>query len=142
MSRNLGGRGCDNCNYSALKRCSPYHFITKEEAGYYFKEFEGMVVSKRVCMTCGALYLAWHSDMKWSGNIHYEKDHVRLSGFLGNSIELEILDLSFYNSFNDEPSEDDLPQGSLNGRYSSYVEMWEERSKKKETPQTQETVVP
>lgn len=93
MSRNLGDTLCAVCHRD-VKLCGEPHPITKEEAGPYFDEYNGMVVADAVCPFCDAKYLAWVKRAKWSR---------------GSEDTRPFIDLSFRKAFNDEPAPEDLP---------------------------------
>ena len=58
MSRNLASTHCDFCGAYPVLIEDPRP-ITKEEAGRYFNEYEGMLVANADCPFCWAKYLAW-----------------------------------------------------------------------------------
>lgn len=75
MSRNIGRETCAFC-HSEIELLERPRLITPADAGdYYFKEHEGMTVTKAQCPVCLAQYLAW----------------------------TERHDLSFRSTFNNEP---------------------------------------
>jgi hypothetical protein len=93
MSRNIGDTSCHICNRDVVL-CGEPHPITPDEAGPYYDEYAGMIVANAVCSYCDAKYLAWVKRAKWSR--------------IGDDTR-PFVDLSFRQSFNDEPSAADLP---------------------------------
>lgn len=93
MSRNLGDTDCAIC-HDTVVLCGAPHLITREEAGRYFNEYDGMVVADAACVRCDAKYLAWVKRKQWTR----APDDKR-----------PFEDLSFRKAFNDEPSPEDLP---------------------------------
>jgi hypothetical protein len=93
MSRNLGDTSCRICNRHVVL-CSVPAYITPEQAGPYFTEYQGMIVANAVCSYCDAKYLAWVERAKWSR---------------GSDDTQPFIDLSFRKAFNDEPAPEDLP---------------------------------
>lgn len=102
MSRNLCATECveheEYPGYTIRMEERPRP-ITKEEAGPYFTEYEGMLVANAHCPICKTKYLAWFSrrdcrpEDGWAKGLRAEEAHV---------------DLSYRSSFNDEPGPDDL----------------------------------
>lgn len=97
MSRNLGDTCCEIC-HDTVELCGETHPITREEAGPYFDEYDGMLVADAVCTRCDAKYLAWVKRKKWSR----AADDTR-----------PFEDLSFRKAFNDEPATEDLPSPEM-----------------------------
>lgn len=98
MSRNLLSTKCVHCEHKVELLEEP-HPITKEEAGRYFDEYEGMIVAKAICPMCLAEYLAWIDET--------ERVKIRIDRKANYG---EVLDLSYYSTFNDEPDYTDLPK--------------------------------
>lgn len=106
MSRNLCTTRCDYLHGGdpqviLLEEPRP---ITREDAGAYFPEYEGMLVANAECALCKAQYLAWVDETARTSR-NYRWDHYgrRASSYC------PFVDLSFRSSFNDEPGEQDLP---------------------------------
>lgn len=95
MSRNLCTTTCDECD-SEIEVEEPPRPITREEAGVYFAEFEGMHVANAHCPKCRTKYLAWFTRRSPFGDLRL--------GEVGS----EHNDLSYRSSFDDEPGESDL----------------------------------
>lgn len=70
----------------------PPRSILPSEAGRYYEEFSNLSVALAHCTLCKAQYLAW-----------FNYNGVRTPG------DGRIVDLSYRSTFNDEPSESDLP---------------------------------
>lgn len=103
MSRNLCETTCQHCD-NVPELVEPVHPITREEAGRYFDEFEGMMVAKAICPCCEAEYLAW---LDQSNRRRYPRSKMY------DGIE----DLSYYSSFNDEPGATDGPKWIVEKRW-------------------------
>jgi hypothetical protein len=101
MSRNIGNTDCAICNATVVL-CGEPHPITPDEAGGYIRYFEGMIVADAVCMRCDAKYLAWVKRAKRMERSWMRDDYTR-----------PFFDLSYRNSFNDEPADGDLPPRAL-----------------------------
>lgn len=99
MSRNLMSVVCVHCGNTPELVEIP-HKITENNAGAYFKEFEGMIVAHATCPSCEADYLAWLDESK---RVKYPRTKVYPV----------IEDLSYYSTFNDEPGNDDLPKWEI-----------------------------
>jgi hypothetical protein len=102
MSRNLGQTNCNFCR-GVVKLDEPPREVTKDDVGEYYETRDGyghagMIAAKASCVDCGAKYLAHISMAKCVG---YSWPQLRGEG--------EFFDLSFRESFNDEPGEKDLP---------------------------------
>jgi hypothetical protein len=96
VSRNLCSILCQHCPGQPALVESPRP-ITREEAGVYFGEYQGMLVANAECPTCLAKYLAWvGKHPQWPHEVHIDPD-------------LGFHDLSYRAAFNDEPAEEDLP---------------------------------
>jgi len=102
MSRNLGVRDCYNCGHP-VEFTSPAHPITRDEAGRYYDEYEGMIVAMAECPICLAKYLAWIDQRNCVNPVH--KDFALHMDIIDN----RPFDLSYLSTFNDEPGEEDLP---------------------------------
>jgi hypothetical protein len=100
MSRNLLSKECVHCGDS-VKITSPIRPITKEQAGVYYDEFEGMLVASAMCPSCFAEYLAWIDTTTCVNPIHRAHGERAEWG--------SVLDLSYLRSFDDEPHPGDLP---------------------------------
>lgn len=99
MSRNIGQRDCYFCP-SHVALVEPPRAITSEDCGpHYFKEYEGMQVANAECPACLAQYLAWVTGPAGSNWNSLPRDEGQTH-----------VDLSFRHSFNDEPSDRDLPR--------------------------------
>jgi hypothetical protein len=98
MSRNLGRIDCRECpgQHVDIVFDEQPRPIAESDCGKYFSEYNGLIVAKAHCRLCHALYLAW-VDWPNSGYDWHLSDGCR------------FVDLSFQNSFNDEPSEIDTP---------------------------------
>lgn len=107
MSRNLGQTHCDYC-LSEVVCVEAARPITKEEAGPYFAEYEGMLVANAECPLCLAKYLAW-VDETHRKNRQWSDYYRRPVGLDARAMPTPV-DLSFRSSFNDEPGDDDLPE--------------------------------
>lgn len=98
MSRNLASTRCDHCGADRVKVTGRAHQLTKEEAGYYYDEFNGLVVADAECDLCRAKYIAWVDDSNCQVS-HQRRHEGNQKGFF---------DLSYRSSFNDEPGSADL----------------------------------
>ncbi len=97
MSRNIGEAYCCAPNCIVLEE-EP-RLIRENEAGVYFKEYEGMVVANAYCDCCYALYLAWVEDSpEWTRRYGRTPRHGE-----------PCFDLSYREAFNDEPWVTDHP---------------------------------
>jgi hypothetical protein len=76
--------------------------ITEKEAGVYFDEYQGMRVANAACGHCAAQYLAWLDHRPPA----YRRDWREEYAFEDPTVR----DLSFRRSFDDEPSEEDMPR--------------------------------
>ena len=92
MSKNLGYRTCVHCGAKPELREEP-HLVTREEAEGLFHHYEGMIVAKAECPDCLAKYMAWMTDPNPTRH----------------PFDGEIYDLSYYDSFDDQPHPQDLP---------------------------------
>jgi len=105
MSRNIGQRDCYFCPSKVVLVELP-RAIASEDAGIYYKDYNGMLVANAHCPACLAKYLAWvtgPTGSNWNGMPKEEgQTHV---------------DLSFRSTFNDEPGEDDLPRYKVETRF-------------------------
>lgn len=105
MSRNLAQTVCYFCD-GAVRLEEEGRPITKAEAGPYYETtggygFAGMVVANATCVDCEASYLAWIDQSRCDGyGAHPQTDRQGL-GFY---------DLSFRQTFNDEPGPLDMPK--------------------------------
>lgn len=102
MSRNLGTTSCHACPAGAPTLVEEPRPITEEDCGGYFDEYRGMIVANAECAQCGAKYLAWVDWSRYSGHC---SNPVRADG----TREYPYTDLSYRDSFDDEPSIHDLP---------------------------------
>jgi len=107
MSRNLGRTYCVFCDGQVVLNEKPRP-ITREEAGAYYDThqgygFAGGIFANASCVLCEAKYLAWVSLAGCAG--------YSSAGHLGQDTDEEhpFNDLSHRAAFNDEPSEEDLP---------------------------------
>lgn len=112
MSRNLCRTDCDVCGaepvtLGAIRR------ITKEDAGRYFHEYQGMLVADAECPDCNARYLAW---------VKPAPGHRETHGFYGPI----YYDLSYRSTFNDEPGPEDLPVPDVVEAAQRLMERWPE----------------
>jgi hypothetical protein len=103
VSRNLCSTTCAFCD-GKVRLNEPARPITQEEAGGYFREFEGMLVARSACVDCEAPYLAWVDMRTCVGSPHAGRRDAQSSG------ERTHFDLSHYHSFNDEPALGDMPK--------------------------------
>ena len=108
MSRNIGSTICQFCDGPIVldEAARP---ITREEAGAYFDTREGYgyangLFANATCKTCEAKYLAWVDLRACVGYNRY-----------GNwgAQDAPFFDLSYRDSFNDEPGEKDLPNWKI-----------------------------
>ena len=106
MSRNLASTHCDFCGAYPVLIEDPRP-ITKEEAGRYFNEYEGMLVANADCPFCWAKYLAWVDE---SGRSTESLRGIRPQ--VPYSDGVPFFDLSFRSTFNDEPGDEDRPERS------------------------------
>jgi len=100
MSHNLARSNCYFCEGPVVHE-EPPRPITRDEAGGYFNEYEGMLVANAHCAWCEAKYLAWvHGREDWR------------FGHLAprNRPDAPHVDLSFRSTFNDEPGDEDKPR--------------------------------
>jgi hypothetical protein len=104
VSRNLGRCRCYFCGTEPTLDEQPRP-ITAEDAGYYFAEYEGMLVANATCSLCRAKYIAWVDMRTCANTAYYGGYRLDLYARYGDA----FFDLSFRNSFNDEPSVEDLP---------------------------------
>ena len=107
MSRNLSSTCCYFCGGTVTLTERPRP-MTQEDCGAYYYEtrngygYAGAIVAHAICFDCEAKYIA-HVDFSACpgyGNSLY---------FHGRSDGQPFFDLSFRQSFNDEPGPDDLP---------------------------------
>ena len=98
MSRNLLSTDCYFC-HTAVELVGSVHPITKDEAGGYFDEYEGLVVANASCPDCKAKYLAWVDETP--------RNKPSFDRVPSNSVP--FFDLSFRSTFNDEPGDEDMP---------------------------------
>lgn len=98
MSRNLLSKRCVHCGHD-VKLLEEPRPITEEEAGVYFDEFRTMEVANAECPACKAKYLAW---------VNPPTQGIHAGTTRGEAIDGHY-DLSYRSTFNDEPSEEDLP---------------------------------
>lgn len=99
MSRNLLSINCARCGGFVKPEEDPRP-ITSEEAGRYYEEYEGMLVANGLCVICGAKYLGWVDETTRTRAFRHARKAAVFEPFI---------DLSYRSTFNDEPSEDDLP---------------------------------
>lgn len=97
MSRNLCKTYCHFC-LGEVTLVGPTAPISREQAGAYFDEYEGMLVADAECVDCEAKYLAW-VDRQTRPPWGFARRENR-----------RFVDLSFRSTFNDEPGEEDLPR--------------------------------
>lgn len=108
MSRNLCQSSCYFCQCGNIVLEETPRPITKADAGYYFDEFEGLIVAHAHCFQCEAKYLAWLDGSKRksaSKGWGWDWPRRREDGGPG--------DLSFRSTFNDEPGEEDMPKWKI-----------------------------
>lgn len=104
MSRNRGYTDCAFCPYpDTLEACEPIRPITKEEAGVYYDEYEGMGVANSECPWCGGKFLLWFTPAKGQAYGHMRAQCDENTG------KPLPFDSSFRRAFNDEPVPEDLP---------------------------------
>jgi hypothetical protein len=97
MSRNLGRTDCYYCGHDVVLTEKPRP-VTGDEVGVYWRDFQGMAVTNAECPACLALYLAWVSPPPGARRTMEQQTSAT------------HYDLSFRHSFNDEPSDRDLPR--------------------------------
>lgn len=101
MSRNIGDTKCCLCS-GQINLTEPTRAFRKEDSPAYWSEYADMIVAHAKCVSCHAQYIAW------MGNIPGQPD---------TRIELkppvEILDLSYRSTFNDEAGPEDMPVVTL-----------------------------
>ena len=102
MSRNLNSTICDFCGHAVELNEEPRKITVNDTGVHMFEEFEGMMVADAECPMCLAKYLAWVDEAPRVRNKH--RHAYRSPDSYGG-----IVDLSFRQSFNDEPAEQDLP---------------------------------
>ncbi len=134
MSRNLATQTCYFCDTYPVLEEEPRP-ITKDDAGVYYDDYQGMLVANAHCPQCLAKYLAWVKE----GAHFREKYGGRESVLADYGDEATHIDLSFRSTFNDEPSEDDIPEYEVvyePRRVGPYRGFWwkvyEDRRKEKE----------
>ncbi len=96
MSRNLCRTDCHFCE-GRVVLVEPPRKIHSDDCGLYFNEYVGMLVAHAECEDCEAKYIAWVS-----------KPHMWPPTC--SPLTAPFHDLSFRDTFNDEPGEDDLPK--------------------------------
>lgn len=106
MSRNRTETYCEFCS-ADLKLEEEPRPITREEAGVYFGEYEGMLVAKAACPECEAKYLAWCKP---------RPDRASSLRLFGEDLLRGFYDTSFRSTFDDEPGEEDLPKYEVRRR--------------------------
>ena len=99
MSRNFAHTNCKYCPGEVVLVEKP-RALTSEEGGKYYT---GMLAANAECPACLAQYLAWCSPPPGSG-------------WETRNNERGFYDLSFRHSFNDEPSDRDLPRYKVERR--------------------------
>jgi hypothetical protein len=97
MSRNLGRVDCYFCGHD-VELTEPPREVTEREVAPYWGDYKGMVVANAECPVCLALYLAWVGPPP--GGRRTMEQQMSATHY----------DLSFRHSFNDEPSDRDLPR--------------------------------
>src|SRR5690349_14739725 len=105
MSRNLCSTSCGQCPWSFMVLEEKPRPITKEEAGPYFNEYDGMLVANAKCPMCEALYLAWVNESCMG--VRYVRGYPIPPREADE--DLGYFDLSYRAAFNDEPWVTDLP---------------------------------
>lgn len=98
MSRNIGQTNCYFCEHAVVLVEAPRPISANEYAPY--DQFVGMTVANAECPACLALYLAWVRPSQAMDEARLGHRELRGTHF----------DLSFRHSFNDEPSDRDLPR--------------------------------
>lgn len=105
MSRNLQQINCDRCDGDVCLT-GPVRPGTAADFGRYVPQYNGMLVADAECTDCGTPYLAWVDERTRTSPLYHDHDRwVRDSG--------DFVDLSYRNSFNDEPA----PDGSDDPKY-------------------------
>ncbi len=101
MSRNLNETTCYFCHHELVMTGEPRLFDYTKSV--YYEEYRAMTVRDAECPVCLAQYLAW---------VHPGKGNrpTQSSDFATH------YDLSFRHSFNDEPSDRDLPRYAVETR--------------------------
>jgi hypothetical protein len=79
---------------------------TEADFGRYVTDYAGMIVAHAECSVCRSKYLAW-LDGTTAANTH---GHPWPKPVRDDAGVLTIQDLSFRQSFNDEPGPDDYPE--------------------------------
>ena len=107
MARNLCKTTCDFCGEKPTFDEKP-RFITRDEAGVYFEEFEGLIVANATCSCCGAKYLAWIDERQRTDQAfrNFSRDYAAARC---PDIDKPFVDLSFRSTFDDEPGDTDKP---------------------------------
>jgi len=98
MSRNLGRTNCYYCGHDVVLVEEPRRATSRDVGSNFWAEFQGMTVASAECPACLALYLAWVSPPPEGRRT------------LEQQTSATHYDLSFRHSFNDEPSDRDLPR--------------------------------
>ena len=109
MSRNLCETCCCECPAPRVALVELPRPITRDEAGYLFDEYKGMIVANAECPLCGAQYLAWVDERGRAPYVFPEGS--RMSGthvFTRHADEnWDYFVLSYRSTFDDEPGEAD-----------------------------------
>lgn len=105
MARNLMRTNCDFCDGEVVLTEEP-RLITREDCGIYYDTHDGygnagMIVAFAECKDCEAKYLARIDGSACAG--------YGLHDYYRRRTDAPFFDLSFRQSFNDEPGSDDLP---------------------------------
>lgn len=107
MSRNLCSRVCGTCNHyqfneeDIIHKIMTYNDYRKDIklTRYSNEPCQEYRFTKVTCLLCGAIYAAW---LTWEDTGGEWSDELKR--YLG---AYEVVDLSYYYSFNDEPSDED-----------------------------------
>jgi hypothetical protein len=118
MSRNLLRTDCYFCNAVPELTSEPV-YISPDQAGSYYSEYEGMIVADAICPACGALYLAWVDETTKKRKHPGDRAPDEYSKFV---------DLSFLSTFNDEPDPYDLPVWYVNQFGKRMMLIWDPES--------------
>lgn len=109
MSRNLGQVNCRECpgEHKDIILDEKPRSTVERDCGVYFTEYQGLIVANAHCRLCHTLYLAW-VDFPRDGTEHFSLDAINRRLMDGEERQ-RFVDLSYQNSFNDEPAEIDTP---------------------------------
>lgn len=114
MSRNLCKILCDFCDSAVVLDETPRPISPNDTGPRMFDEYSGMVVANATCTLCEAKYLAWITfPARWR--------ETRIP-------ERPFYDLSFRDSFNDEPGDADLPTYKITWEHIAHKEPFDRAS--------------